>query len=57
MFGQCPIFAQLGLRSILLLCEQRKINEYGVLAEYLQIKSPLEQIFQRAFNLYCLNES
>ena len=37
MFGQCPIFAYLGLRSILMLCEQVKIGEDGVLAEYLQI--------------------
>ncbi len=35
MFGQCPIFAYLGLRSILMLCEQVKIGEDGVLAEYL----------------------
>ena len=35
MFGQHPIFAYLGLRSILMLCEQIKIGEYGVLAEYL----------------------
>ncbi len=35
MFGQCPIFAYLGLRSILMLGEQAKIDEYGVLAEYL----------------------
>jgi len=35
MFGQCPIFAHLGLRSILMLCEQAKMGEYGVLAEYL----------------------
>jgi hypothetical protein len=35
MFGQCPIFAYLALRSILMLCEQGKIGEDGVLAEYL----------------------
>ena len=35
MFGQCPIFAYLGLRSILMLCELAKMGEYGVLAEYL----------------------
>ena len=39
MFGQCPIFAYLGLRSIQMLCEQAKIGEYGVLAEYLQQKN------------------
>jgi len=38
MFGQCPIFPYLGLRSILMLCEQVKIGEYGVLAEYLPQK-------------------
>ena len=36
MFGQCPIFAYLGLRSILMLCEQAQIGEDGVLAEYLR---------------------
>ena len=36
MFGQCLIFAYLGLRSILMLCEQAKIGEYGVLTEYLR---------------------
>ncbi len=35
MFGQCPIFACLGLRSILMLCEQTKTGEDGVLTEYL----------------------
>jgi len=35
MFGQCLIFAYLGLRSILMLCEQVKIGEDVVLAEYL----------------------
>jgi len=35
MFGQCPIFTYLGLRSILMLCEQAKIGEDGVLAEHL----------------------
>ncbi len=34
-FGQCFIFAYLGLCSILMLCEQAKIGEDGVLAEYL----------------------
>jgi len=34
MFDQCPIFAYLGLRSIQMLCEQAKIDEDGVLAEY-----------------------
>ena len=37
MFGQCPIFAYLGLCSILMICEQAKIGEYGVLVEYLRI--------------------
>ena len=27
MFGQCPIFVYLELRSILMLCEQAKIGE------------------------------
>jgi len=31
MFGQCLIFVYLGLRSILMLCEQAKIGEDGVL--------------------------
>ncbi len=35
MFDQCPIFVCLGLRSILMLCEQVKIGEDGVLVEYL----------------------
>ena len=35
MFGQCLIFVYLELRSILMLCEQIKIGEDGVLAEYL----------------------
>jgi len=35
MFGQCLIFVYLGLRSILMLCEQGKIDEYEVLTEYL----------------------
>ena len=34
-FGQCFIFAYLGLCSILMLCEQAKIGKDGVLAEYL----------------------
>jgi hypothetical protein len=38
MFGQCPIFACLGLRSILMLCEQAKTGEDGVLTEYLPTK-------------------
>ncbi len=28
------LFTYLGLRSILMLCEQAQIGEYGVLAEY-----------------------
>jgi len=36
MFGQCPIFVYLGLRSILILCELAKMGEYGVLPEYLR---------------------
>ena len=36
MFVQCPIFVYLGLRSIRMLCEQAKIGEDGVLAEYLR---------------------
>ena len=36
MFGKCLLFVYLGLRSILMLCEQAKIDEYGVLAEYLR---------------------
>ena len=35
MFEQCPTFTYLGLRSILMLCEQAKIGECGVLVEYL----------------------
>ena len=35
MFGQCPIFACLGLRSILIICEQTQTGEDGV-TEYLQ---------------------
>jgi len=35
MFGQCFIFVYLGLRSILMLCEQVKMGEDGVLTEYL----------------------
>ena len=35
-FGQCLIFVYLELRSILMLCEQVKMGEDGVLAEYLQ---------------------
>ena len=37
MFGQCLIFVYLGLRSILMLCEQAKMGEDVVLAEYLQL--------------------
>ena len=36
MFGQCLIFAYLGLCSILLLCEQVKIGEDGVLVKHFQ---------------------
>ena len=35
MFGEWLIFVYLGLRSILMLCEQAKIGEDEVLAEYL----------------------
>jgi len=35
MFGQGLIFVYLGLRSILMLCEQGKIDEDEVLADYL----------------------
>jgi len=38
MFGQCPIIAYLGLRSILMLCEQAQIGDYGVLDEDLAQK-------------------
>ena len=38
MFGQCLIFVYLGLRSMLMLCEQAKIGEDGVLPEYLPQK-------------------
>ena len=38
MFGECLIFVHLGLRSILMLCEQAKMGEDEVLAEYLQIR-------------------
>ena len=37
MFGQCLIFACLGLRTIRMLCEQTKTGEDGVLTEYLLI--------------------
>ena len=40
MFGQCPIFGYLGLCSVQMLCEQAKIGEYGVLAEYLPKLKP-----------------
>ena len=36
MFGPCPIFACLGLRSIRMLCEQAKTGKDEVLTEDLQ---------------------
>ncbi len=44
-----PISAYLALRSILILCEQAKIAEDGVLAEYLQLK-----IMNITFRYHCL---
>ncbi len=45
MFGQCPIFVYLGLRSIRMLCEQAQIGEDGVLAEYLLLIILDDQVF------------
>ncbi len=55
MFGQCSIFVYLELRSILMLCEQGKIGEYGGADRIFNLSKTVSESKTDAFDFYFLS--